>query len=531
MSKLCAVVFKDVIMDYNFDIPKREDGNKPIIKVVGVGGGGGNAVSHMYNEGINNVEFVICNTDKQALEESPVPTKIRLGLKTTEGLGAGADPSVGADSALEAQEDVRNLFVEDGTKMVFVTAGMGGGTGTGAAPVIAKIAKDLDILTVGIVTAPFHFEGDKKMVAAQRGIDEMKAVCDTVIIVSNEKVKEIYGNLPTREAFMKADDVLTTAAKSTAELITVHSRVNVDFRDVKTVMKNAGGAVMGSFWAEGKNRARMAVEGALTSPLLNNMDIRGSKRVLLSMAYSPSEELMMNELEEITDYVKNLTGNGADVIFGEGPDERLESGLTVTVVATGFKQKDFLDSVEGGEDVRRIQAEKKEQEGFVEGAVPVRRRTNIDTRDKQEFAIEPSSRRRTIEVDEEVTNNTERLSDKTDSEFPIVEKSRVSKERASYIKERLGRYRKKNQIEKRERLEAREEIRRTNEEEVIVRREERVVNNTFSTTPSIDDELSQVPAYQRNGVKLKTSASRGVSKFSVRKDELGDNSYLHDNPD
>ena len=269
------------------------------------------------------VHRVIANTDMQALKSSPVPNKIQIGVHLTEGLGAGANPQVGAAAALESKEQIRELF-SNGTKMVFITAGMGGGTGTGAAPVIAQIAKELGILTVGIVTAPFGYEGKSKMSYADNGINEMKKHCDTVLVVLNDKLREVYGNLKLREAFSKADDILTTAAKSIAEIITVHSDVNVDFKDVETVMLNAGAAVMGSAVAEGEGRAIRAAEDALNSPLLNDADVKGAQKVLLSVTYSEEFEPTMDELGEITDYIQDQIGVQSDLLIpGYGTDNTL----------------------------------------------------------------------------------------------------------------------------------------------------------------------------------------------------------------
>ena len=317
---------------YSFEIPQH---HKSIIKVIGVGGGGSNAVNHMYSQGIKDVEFVVCNTDSQALMISPVPNRLQIGTNLTEGLGAGANPEQGMNAALESKEEIRNLLSED-TRMVFITAGMGGGTGTGAAPVIAKVARELGILTVGIVTAPFGFEGKKKMRQAEAGISELKANCDTVLVILNDKLREIYGNLPIRNAFAQADNVLTTAAKGIAEIITVPGYVNVDFEDVKTVMKCSGSAVMGSSTTDGENRARRAAEEALASPLLNEKDILGAQKVLLSIISGEQAELQMDELSEITDYISEMAGEEAEVIFGHGIDPDLGESIRVTVIATGF---------------------------------------------------------------------------------------------------------------------------------------------------------------------------------------------------
>jgi len=323
----------DNMKDYRFDLPRNQ---KSIIKVIGVGGGGSNAVNHMYSMGIKDVEFVVVNTDAQALKSSPVPLRLQLGANLTEGLGAGANPEQGKNAALESQDEIRELLA-DNTKMVFITAGMGGGTGTGAAPVIAKIARDLNILTVGIVTAPFMFEGKKKMAVAQAGIEALRENCDTVLVILNDKLREIYGNLAIRTAFGKADDILTTAAKSIAEIITIHQDVNVDFEDVKTVMKDAGAAVMGSSTEEGEGRAIRAAGAAISSPLLNNVDIKGAEKILLSIMSGEDEELSMDELSEITEYIQEKAGDNAEVIFGQGIDPELGKAIRVTVIATGFE--------------------------------------------------------------------------------------------------------------------------------------------------------------------------------------------------
>ncbi len=316
---------------YKFDIPKH---HKSIIKVIGVGGGGSNAVNHMYKQGIKDVEFVVANTDLQALNGSPVQNKLQLGVNLTEGLGCGANPEVGRAAAQESKEQIREMLM--GTKMVFVTAGMGGGTGTGAAPVIAKIAKDMDILTVGIVTVPFSFEGKKKMAQAQLGIDTMRSSCDTVLVILNDKLREIYGNLAIGTAFGEADNILTTAAKGIAEIITLAGYVNVDFQDVRTVMLNAGAAVMGSAETRGDNRAIKAAQQALASPLLDNRDIMGAKKILLSIISGEEAELQMDELSTITEYIQSQAGDEAEVIFGHGVDSALGDRIRVTVIATGF---------------------------------------------------------------------------------------------------------------------------------------------------------------------------------------------------
>ncbi|MDP4282224.1 MAG: cell division protein FtsZ [Bacteroidota bacterium] len=317
-----------------FDLPKNQSS---IIKVIGVGGGGSNAVTHMYRQGIKGVDFIICNTDVQAMEASPIPIKLPLGANLTGGLGAGAIPSVGKNAALENIQDLKTLLEKE-TKMLFITAGLGGGTGTGAAPVIASISKELGILTVGIVTIPFSFEGRKRKQHAEQGISELKKYVDALVIICNDKLRDLYGDQRLSAAFSHADDVLTTAAKGIAEIITVTGYINVDFEDVKTVMHDSGVAIMGCGIASGENRAMNAVEMALNSPLLNDNNIKGANNILLYIA-SGKEEITMDEVTEITDFISRQTDNTAEVIWGNGIDESLEDQISVTIIATGFDEE------------------------------------------------------------------------------------------------------------------------------------------------------------------------------------------------
>lgn len=317
-----------------FDLPQEENS---IIKVIGVGGGGSNAVNHMYRLGIKGVEFIVCNTDKQALDKSPVPNKVQLGFESTKGLGAGSIPDVGREAALESINEIKR-FLGENTQMVFITAGLGGGTGTGAAPVIASIARELGILSVGIVTIPFAFEGKKRRSQAEIGLEEMKKYVDTLLVIGNDKLREIYGNLKMSEAFAHADDVLTGAAKSIAEIISLHMHINVDFNDVKTVMKDSGKAIMGSGVASGEKRAIRAVEEALNSPLLNDNDITGARHVLLNIM-SGTDDIDMDEFGEITDFIQEASGGTAELITGYGTDPSLGDNVSVTIIATGFNSK------------------------------------------------------------------------------------------------------------------------------------------------------------------------------------------------
>ncbi len=317
--------------------------DKPsIIKVIGVGGGGSNAVNHMYRNGIKGVEFVVCNTDEQALATSPVPCKIQLGKSLTDGRGAGSIPEVGRNSALESLEDIKKVLSQN-TRMLFITAGMGGGTGTGAAPIIAKVAREMNILTVAIVTMPFSFEGRKRRAQAEDGINELKKYVDTLLVISNDKLREIHGNLKIGEAFAQADNILAVAAKSIAEIISETLHINVDFADVHTVMKDSGVAIMGSATAEGNNRAIQAVETALHSPLLNDNNIEGARYILLNIN-SGKEEITMDEMGVINEYVQNKAGQTADIILGMGYDESLNDKISVTIIATGFKTASERDN-------------------------------------------------------------------------------------------------------------------------------------------------------------------------------------------
>jgi len=328
--------------NFSFDLPKNKSN---VMKVMGIGGGGSNAVNYMYSQGIKGVDFIVCNTDSQALEESPVPNKVQLGVNLTEGLGAGANPEIGKLAALESYEELKNLL-ETQTKMLFITAGMGGGTGTGAAPIIAEMAKEFDILTVGIVTIPFNFEGKNRELQAIKGLEKLKRSVDSLIIINNNKLREVYGNLGFKEGFSKADEVLSTAAKGVAQVITHHYTQNIDLKDAKTVLSNSGTAIMGSSVASGSNRANEAVVKALDSPLLNDNKIEGSKNVLL-LIISGSDEITIDEIGEINEHIQNETGNNANIIMGVGEDLELGNNISVTVIATGFgdeKQQSLVNS-------------------------------------------------------------------------------------------------------------------------------------------------------------------------------------------
>ncbi len=336
----------------SFDLPKNQSN---VIKVIGVGGGGSNAINHMFQAGINGVDFVICNTDSQALDNSPVPNKIQLGVSLTEGLGAGANPEVGEQAAMESMEEIKTML-DSTTKMIFITAGMGGGTGTGAAPVIAKFAKEMDVLTVGIVTMPFQFEGKMRVEQAQRGIEKLRKNVDSLIVINNNKLREVYGNLGFKAGFSKADEVLATAARGIAEVITHHYTQNIDLRDAKTVLSNSGTAIMGSAIASGSARANEAIMKALDSPLLNDNKIQGAKNVLL-LIVSGAQEITIDEIGEINDHIQIEAGYGANIIMGVGEDESLGEAIAVTVIATGFniEQQDDIVNTESKKIIHTLE--------------------------------------------------------------------------------------------------------------------------------------------------------------------------------
>ncbi len=347
---------KEEFENISFDLPKNQSN---VIKVIGVGGGGSNAINHMFQQGIKGVDFVICNTDAQALENSSIPNKIQLGVSLTEGLGAGANPEVGEQSAVESYEEIKRML-DTNTKMIFITAGMGGGTGTGAAPIIAKMAKELDILTVGIVTIPFQFEGRMRNEQAHLGVERLRAHVDSLIVINNNKLREVYGNLGFKAGFSKADEVLATASRGIAEVITHHYTQNIDLRDAKTVLSNSGTAIMGSANASGNKRAHDAIVKALDSPLLNDNKITGAKNVLL-LIVSGKEEITIDEIGEINDHIQQEAGHGANIIMGVGEDESLEDAISVTVIATGFdvEQQDEIVNTETKKIIHTLEDEQR----------------------------------------------------------------------------------------------------------------------------------------------------------------------------
>ncbi|MCR9183245.1 MAG: cell division protein FtsZ [Flavobacteriaceae bacterium] len=384
-----------------FDLPKNQSN---VIKVIGVGGGGSNAINHMFRQGIKGVDFVICNTDSQALENSPVPIKIQLGVSLTEGLGAGANPEIGKDAAIESMDEIKSMLSTN-TKMIFITAGMGGGTGTGAAPIIAKMAKELDVLTVGIVTIPFQFEGKMRNDQAQIGVENLRRNVDSLIVINNNKLREVYGNLGFKAGFSKADEVLATASRGIAEVITHHYTQNIDLRDARTVLANSGTAIMGSGTAVGSNRAHEAISKALDSPLLNDNKISGAKNVLL-LIVSGSEEITIDEIGEISDHIQNEAGHGANIIMGVGEDESLENAISVTVIATGFnaEQQNDIVNTESKKIIHTLDDEQTAEQVLVS-----KQKSNIDFVEKEtiESKEEPIIKHTLFDEDIEENNQAE----------------------------------------------------------------------------------------------------------------------------
>ncbi|MBL1281397.1 MAG: cell division protein FtsZ [Fluviicola sp.] len=502
-----------------------------IIKVIGVGGGGGNAVNHMFSQGIKGVDFVVCNTDLQALDISPVPFKIQLGPSLTEGRGAGSIPEIGKNAAVENIEEIREYLSKD-TKMVFVTAGMGGGTGTGAAPVIAQVAKEMGILTVGIVTVPFNFEGRKRRIQAEAGLEAMRENVDTLLVINNERLREISGNLSIGEAFAQADDVLATAAKGIAEVIAVTGAINVDFNDVSTVMKDSGVAIMGSAEAEGDNRAMKAVEKALESPLLNDNDISGAEYVLLNITYG-DKEVLMDEITEITDYIQDAAGSTADVIFGHAKDSSLGEKLSVTLIATGFDSS----PITGFETAPKKQVTTLKEEPKKEITAPLESPTQHNTWSgaKEIASTQDSPFLKTKDVEEQKEmqfswNASKEKKEETTvdtSEDEIVTRYVLNDEKEANLDV-------ENSSKSKESLSPEELQKRTQDR--LSRIQE--YTNKLKKADGIQ-EFEDEPAYVRRNVQLDESSPSNedkTSRFSVSKDENGsslnsNNSFLHDNVD
>lgn len=492
-----------------FDLPKK---NTSIIKVVGVGGGGSNAVNYMFHQGITDVDFIICNTDSQALASSQVPIKIHLGKQLTEGLGAGNKPDTGREAAIESLEEINNVL-SNNTKMVFITAGMGGGTGTGAAPIIAKAAKELNILTVAIITLPFRFEGEKRLNNAIKGVQEINKHVDSLLVINNERLRDIYGNLGVREAFSKADNVLTVAAKGIAEIITKKGYVNVDFADVQTVMKDSGVAVLGSGTAEGENRAMNAVEDALNSPLLNSNDISGAKNILLNISFGDNE-MTMDEIHEITEYAQEKAGNSADLIWGYSQEESLAEKIHVTVIATGFE----TDVIPELYTYEKIKAKKT---------------SKTDNADKPAKKSIPNELKLDDDIDFEVDypkNDDADIFQINKGNQPVNEPIGVEK-----VDEEITLFSTEQETE----VDVDEDALIQNALKSIKKKEPKKTQTNLKneTNPKVIDELENIPAFKRKGIKIDEELDvddAKVSRYTLNDDdddELSENPYLHDNVD
>ena len=536
-----------------------------IIKVIGVGGGGSNAVNHMYRQGIKGVDFIVCNTDHQALDISPVPTKIPLGQSLTEGRGAGSIPEIGKNAAIEDLEEIKEILAKN-TKMIFVTAGMGGGTGTGAAPVIAQTARDMGILTVGIITVPFTFEGRKRRTQAEDGIEQMRDAVDTLLVINNDKLREMFGNLSLVNAFEQADDVLAIAAKGIAEVISVTGQINVDFNDVNTVMKDSGVAIMGSAEAEGEDRATKCVEQALSSPLLNDNNIEGATYVLLNITYG-DKAVLMDEISDITDYIQEEAGSTADVIWGHGHDETLGEKLCVTIIATGFKTTPHTGlSFKAPKKKRMNLEDERPTEITQEIESPVGEETII-TADKEPNPVEDADETTTKKYfleEEEVDHSTaeekenSQILTESNTEYvapipsPELEKNDgkirfllEDDEVEDEVSEKEIELKVDQNVEEPISFQSQEENKLNEAKEIIDERLERIKKATQKLRSPLGlNEMESVPAYKRRNIELddvNPSSESEVSKYTLWESEddngekrtgLSDNnSFLHDNVD
>ena len=539
-----------------FDLPKEQSS---IIKVIGVGGGGSNAVNHMYRQGIKGVDFVVCNTDHQALDTSPVPTKIPLGQSLTEGRGAGSVPDVGKNAAIENLEDINEILAKN-TKMIFVTAGMGGGTGTGAAPVIAQAARDMGILTVGIVTVPFTFEGRKRRSQAEEGIEKMREAVDTLLVINNDKLREMFGNLTLVNAFENADDVLAIAAKGIAEVISVTGQINVDFNDVNTVMKDSGVAIMGSAEAEGENRAVKCVESALNSPLLNDNNIDGAKYVLLNITYG-SQAVLMDEISDITDYIQEEAGSTADVIWGHGYDESLDDKLCVTIIATGFNTTPHTGLSMKAPKKNKILLE---DDPSIENNEDINLNTNSDRDDSTLIEKEPTTKTKKFILEDDLSIESNKMDEVLDTpkiKEPInshqskmdndgkvrylLEDDEISNQEREHNNEIDSNFDNVSDEEKIGEQSIIAEEKSVEPKELSDERLERIRKATEKLRSPLGlNEMESEPAYKRRNIDLKdvkysdeTSSSKytlweNINDSGEKESGLSDNnSFLHDNVD
>lgn len=562
--------------DFMFDLPKHRSS---AIKVIGVGGGGSNAVNYMYEQGIEGVDFVICNTDSQALNNSPVPNRLQLGKTVTEGMGAGANPEIGEQAALESIDDIKSLLDEH-TKMVFITAGMGGGTGTGAAPIIAGISKEMGILTVGIVTAPFFFEGKMRLEQAQEGIEKMQKNVDSLIVINNDKLRELYGNLGYKASFAKADEVLTTAAKGIAEVISKQYAMNIDLRDARTVLADSGTAIMGAGEASGESKAIDAITSALDSPLLNNNRISGARNVLL-LILSGEAEITMDEIATINEYIQSEAKNNANIIMGVGEDLSLGDKISVTVIATGFPTDEQVYTGKEEEKVFHTLVEEQSITKTLSPETPfpvrVRKMQDEDLEDEQEVQSQGNSENEVkffLEEEEEIIEE-QTIAEVVESDF-VVETREISEEEVAERNEEVQKeapsqtimftldddFEDENigfsnshtsvsqevvqpQVKKEVQISVQDEdpfdspISHSLSQAIEERRTRlKQFNYKFKNTLSNKtvDDLENVPAYKRQGLELQGKESNHPSDYILSKDSNGDqkmrpNNFLHDNVD
>ncbi|MCR8557952.1 cell division protein FtsZ [Mucilaginibacter sp. BJC16-A38] len=521
-----------------------------IIKVIGVGGGGGNAVNHMYRQGITGVDFIICNTDAQALELSPIPNKVQLGASLTEGMGAGSIPEVGKNSAIENIDDIKQMLGSN-TKMLFITAGMGGGTGTGASPIIAKAAREMDILTVGIITTPFAFEGKRRKLQADAGMEELKKNVDSFLVISNDRLRQIFGNLTLGSAFAQADNILTTAAKGIAEIITLPGYINVDFKDVRTVMKDSGVCIMGSSSADGENRASKAVEGALASPLLKDNEIEGARYILLNIS-SGVKEVTMDEVSVITDYIQEEAGLAADLIWGNCIDENLGEKISVTIIATGFQTKDEREKEQSTKKVvSMLMPEPAPKAKPVnEFITPVKADAVAEPYMKMKeepkqtglfdlFAAPRAEEPQVVRYD--LSAREEPVAEEEESDVPEMT-FKISEPATNFMQPKEE---KLPEPEKEPEIVVGADDNKTNEsiEEQLRKSRERIMrlkDLSMKLRSGNIQEMESVPAYKRKEIALQqtpASDESHVSRFSLLPDSEGNieiknnNSFLHDNVD
>ncbi len=535
-------------LNLEFDLKKNKSN---VIKVIGVGGGGGNAVNYMYQKGINDVDFVVINTDAQDLSKSPVPVKIQIGKSLTEGLGAGANPEIGEKAAIEDIDAIKSVL-ETNTKMIFITAGMGGGTGTGAAPIIAKLAKEMGILTVGIVTSPFTYEGRKRNLYAQKGIENLREYVDSLIIINNNKLREIYGNLTYKQAFAKSDEVLASAATSIAEVITRNYTMNVDFKDVNTVLEKSGTAIMGSAKASGPDRSKKVIMQALDSPLLNDNKITGAKNVLLLiLSGSGEDEITIDEIGEINDFIQEEAGHNADVIMGIGEDESLGEAISVTIVATGFNenQQDMIANAEPDKIVHVLKDEKSSHiKSENEDANASYTDNKLQKTDDPDIIIEKNdygNDQYAIDFKIKQVNDERAINDEThetESKIKLIKKNMSeSSKKPKVVEEKSIKQTMLFNIAPEKNTPDFEEVDDLSELPIEIalklRKKRKSYINNYTTKLDVSLDNEEIPAFKKKGINVDLSPKSSTEVHKIEMDNEGNfklrdtNSFLNDNVD